>query len=345
MSCDSVGIRRFIEKADRDPNLIPTYTVCTPFDEEILGGTHENVELEDFISSLERNYKIRMQPIFTVYEEEKQKDLNLIKERKGQAGFSRYPLRNREDEIYNQDKKLHLKKIKRNSTACTKHRRRTSVIRKAVAEKNREKALKAKEERERRQNAVQTRLQDLNSQDNRCPGRFATPLRTEKKKVISAAPPKRDHLKAAENNEKCNRIHDERPKEKTCCRSVRKRNTKKRSVRRESNVSTSSIDSESENKGNNTFERGHQKPIKGVLKKKVPGKSDHNKSVRFNETTTMFDIEKLSAHDATNIVFNFDLNDVPSWAKDGNLDLLMTQIDNTEDDNEFPFHSPSLIKY
>uniref|UniRef100_A0A0N5BAD0 INCENP_ARK-bind domain-containing protein n=1 Tax=Strongyloides papillosus TaxID=174720 RepID=A0A0N5BAD0_STREA len=345
MSCDSVGVCRLLEKADRDPNLIPTYSACTPFDEEILGRTHENDELEDFINALERNYKVRMQPMFKVYEEEKQKDLNLIKERKDQPGFSRYPLRNKEDNIYNQDKKLHLKKIKRNSTVCTKHRRRTSVIRKAVAEKNREKALKAKEERERRQNAVQSRLQDLNLQDNRCPGRFAAPLATEKKKAIPAAPPKRDHPKAGANNEKCNRIHDAKPKEKNCRRSVKKRTTKKRSVRKELNASTSSIDSESENRGNNTSGKEHLKPIKGVLKKKLPGKSDHNKSVRFNETTMMFDIEKLSPHDATNVVYNFDLNDAPSWAKDENLDLLMGEIANIEDDNDFPFHSPSLIEY
>ena len=79
----------FATIASSDPDLIPAYTVCTPFDVEVLGGTHGNAQLEDFIATIKRSYEVQMDPIFRACGEELQKALKLSKEKKGQSGFSK----------------------------------------------------------------------------------------------------------------------------------------------------------------------------------------------------------------------------------------------------------------
>uniref|UniRef100_A0AAF5DD91 Ig-like domain-containing protein n=1 Tax=Strongyloides stercoralis TaxID=6248 RepID=A0AAF5DD91_STRER len=349
MSYDSNSTNRFLAIARSNPDLISSDDICTPFDSEMLGGIHENIQVEEFIGELQECYKIFVKPLADYCSEDCRKARRLLKKKKEQLGAPSGSGVNEENNLPKRIVKPGLKKLEAHSPFCTKARRRTSVVRKVIAEKNKAKALKAKEEREKRQHAALNRRQDMDVQGNKClpirPVDILPPPRVEPQPPIVLKKKVQSKILKTEKVKEVNGGLLERQKTNI---NLKKNSdpTKKATSAEKPNIVPKQVVKGFDNEKVKVKQEPTQKPIKGVLKRKSFGKTDHDKSVRFDETTTVtFDIEKLSLHDATNVIYNFDTKDIPSWALDGNLDALVANMIDKEDTYDFPFNPSKLIQY
>uniref|UniRef100_A0A0N4Z9Z4 Doublecortin domain-containing protein n=1 Tax=Parastrongyloides trichosuri TaxID=131310 RepID=A0A0N4Z9Z4_PARTI len=186
---------------------------------------------------------------------------------------------------------------------CNKKYRRTSFIRKVVANQNKEKALKAKIEREKRHQAVQKRRKEdgvgIGSNDSsgtkestgKGPHRYSRTFMDKKVNVCGGKP----------------KLAVKKPVPVKKVVPVDKVSTLKQKV-----VEPCQSSSKPPKVHLKMVVGKKKSSVKGILKKNKTPNTTFNKTVQFNES--VFDVEKVSIHDATCVVYNFDEKKVPLWA-------------------------------